>query len=346
MINVQGLSVRFPRFALEDIHLFVGTGEFFALLGPTGAGKTLVLESVAGLVALTRGRVLINGRDVTGLAPERRGIGIVYQDSALFPHLSVRDNITFGLRYHPEAGPGAAARVDATVDALGLGSLLDRGIGHLSGGEKQRVALARALVVAPSVMLLDEPLSALDPNFREDIRDVLRQLHLETGITILMVTHDFNDARSLAGRVAVIRGGRIEQQVAVDTVFNRPATAFVARFVGMHNLFEASFSGNTASIGQCVLQLETPPGMDRGHVAFRPDAVQLKAPAGERGNGNQMAGRVQSVWQRGGVSEVRVLSNGVLLRVTTPTERVSDLGLAAGDAVVGCIDPAAVTAIP
>ncbi|MFH1984173.1 MAG: ABC transporter ATP-binding protein [Pseudomonadota bacterium] len=346
MIHVQGLTVRFPRFSLEDITLVVDTGECFALLGPTGSGKTLLLESIAGLVPMTRGRIVIHGRDVTAMSPEKRGIGIVYQDTALFPHLTVKDNITFGLRYHPEAGPAAADRFDETVDALELGPLLDRGIGHLSGGEKQRVALARALAVSPSVLLLDEPLSALDPNFREDIRDVLRQLHYETGITILMVTHDFNDARSLASRVAVIRDGRIEQQDTVEAVFNRPANAFVARFVGMHNLFDACFSGKTAHIGDCVLQLATAPRMDRGRIAFRPESVQLKACTGDRVNGNQMVGKVQSVWSRGGVSDVRVLSHGVLLRVTAPTGRIAALKLAVGDAVVGCIDPAAVTAIP
>jgi molybdate/tungstate transport system ATP-binding protein len=250
MIRIEDLHVRLPEFNLEGIHLHARKGAFFVLLGPTGAGKTVLLESIAGLLPATRGTIHIKNRDVTALPPEKRAISIVYQDSALFPHLSVRKNITYGLRYHAVEPAGSAGagdrggRFDHLVNALGIRHLLERGVAHLSGGEKQRVALARALVVDPDILLLDEPLSALDPNFRMEIRDILQDIHQKTGITVLMVTHDFAEARHLADRIAVIRNGRLEQTGSSEEIFTRPATAFVGRFVGMGNHYEARFEGS------------------------------------------------------------------------------------------------------
>ncbi len=244
MIRIENLCVRLPDFSLDRINLHVADGEFFILLGPTGAGKTVLLESVAGLVPVSSGRIHLNGRNVTHLCPEKRGVGIVYQDSALFPHLTVKDNIRYGLRYQKDSPDKAPMKFDPLVEALGIGHLLHRNATTLSGGEKQRVALARALIVAPALLLLDEPLSALDPNFREEIRDILKDLHRNTGVTILMVTHDFAEARYLAQHIAVINNGRLEQTGTVDAVFLKPATAFTARFVGMHRCPETPWFKN------------------------------------------------------------------------------------------------------
>jgi molybdate/tungstate transport system ATP-binding protein len=235
MIRIENLCVRLPDFSLEDINLHAAAGEFFVLLGPTGAGKTLLLESLAGLLPVSSGRIYLDGREVTESAPEKRGIGIVYQDSALFPHLTVRQNITFGLRYRKTNPIRSQKKFDFLIDVLRLDHLLQRTVAHLSGGEKQRVALARALVVEPALLLLDEPLSALDPNFREEIRDILKDLHFNTGVTVLMVTHDFAEARYLGQRIAVINQGRIEQIGSPEEIFRRPTTPFTARFVSMHN---------------------------------------------------------------------------------------------------------------
>jgi molybdate/tungstate transport system ATP-binding protein len=186
MIEIKDLFIKFPGFVLRDINLSIGDGEFFMLLGPTGAGKTLVLEAIAGIVPITGGQIVVKGRDITRLPPEHRGTSIVYQDYALFPHLSVLKNITYGLRYHKNDPKISEKRVTWLMEQLGLQSLAQRSIHNLSGGEKQRVALARALAVNPSVLLLDEPLSALDPNFREDIRELLKKLHQEVETTFLM----------------------------------------------------------------------------------------------------------------------------------------------------------------
>ena len=337
MIRVEDLAVALPGFALEDIQLHVAAGEAFDLLGPTGAGKTLLLEAIVGVVPVHRGRILIGGRDVTGLPPERRRIGIVYQDHALFPHLTVEENIVFGQRYCGAAPP----RLDHLIRRLGLAALLKRRIHSLSGGEKQRVALARSLAVAPSVLLLDEPLTALDPNFREDIRGLIKTLHRDTGITLLMVTHDFAEAHFLAQRTAVMHRGRIEQVGAVETVFAHPETAFVAAFVGMKNLFPARIDGDTAQIDGIRLRC-CPQGNGFRSLAIRPEHIRLSRRPHADGGPNQLAGRLQRVLNRGFYADVRVEVEGVPF-YAIDNRRQPDLPpLSEGDAVYLAIAPEAI----
>jgi len=328
MIRIEDLTVRLPGFLLDRIDLAVAEGEFFTILGPTGAGKTLILESVAGLMRVDGGRISVGGRDVTRLPPERRGIGIVYQDQALFPHLRVAANIRYGLRYRPR-DPDADARFDRLVRRLELAPLLDRGVVHLSGGERQRVALARALVVAPQVLLLDEPLSALDPNFREEIRDLLRRLHRETGITVLMVTHDFAEAHFLAERTAVIGAGRIEQVGPVAEVFQRPVSPAVAGFVGMKNIFPARFEGARATMETVGLDLAAPAPADGRHLAVRPEDIELHT-AAPGGGVNCLAGTVARVDHQGVFCDVRVRSDGLVWQSLAPTGRLMAEGIVEG----------------
>ena len=280
MIRLENVHLNLPGFALQGVNLHIREGEFFCLLGPTGSGKTLILETVAGLMRPGRGAVYLDGEDVTMLPPERRHVGIVYQDHALFPHLSVLENIRFGLRYNGGNTPKAKDRVDGLINLLGLGRLLHRKTARLSGGERQRVSLARALAVEPKVLLLDEPLSALDPGFREDVRRSLKQLHKELGITFLLVTHDFAEALFLADRVTVVRQGRLEHVGPTEEVFQRPATPFVAEFVGMKNIFSANLSSESCSLGGLCLPL--PPECNittncTGHMALRPEDIMVRA---------------------------------------------------------------------
>ncbi|MDY6951579.1 MAG: ATP-binding cassette domain-containing protein [Thermodesulfobacteriota bacterium] len=210
MITIRGLNISLRDFHLRDIHLDVAENEFFILMGPTGAGKTVLLEAIAGLVPIESGKISIGGQEMTGLPPEKRGISIVYQDYALFPHLTVINNITYGLRFHKINKEKAQERLARLLHVLNLSHLKDRLPAHLSGGEKQRVSVARALMVEPKVLLLDEPLSALDPGFREEVREALKRLHRTSNITFMMVTHDFAEALSLAGRAAVMNQGKID----------------------------------------------------------------------------------------------------------------------------------------
>jgi molybdate/tungstate transport system ATP-binding protein len=351
MIRIADLHVRLPEFCLEAIHLHVQRGAFFALLGPTGAGKTVLLESIAGLLPVSRGSIHIKGRDVTALPPEQRAIGIVYQDSALFPHLNVRANITYGLRYHDvdpkekRKSHPMRGRFDHLVNALGIAHLLERGVTHLSGGEKQRVALARALVVAPDILLLDEPLSALDPNFREEIRDILSDLHQKTGITVLMVTHDFAEARHLADRIAVIHDGRIEQCDRCDEIFTRPATPFIARFVGMANLYPARFDGPRAVVQNLTLRMSAAPPPDHQILGFRPDQVRLFLHAATNGAPNPMPGRVRSISPNGPFFDIRIQTDSFEYRARVTAADGKRLQLRAGDPVVGSVAPEALHTI-
>lgn len=332
MISIRDLSVELPGFRLDIPHLDVGQGEFFVLIGPTGSGKTLLLESVAGLAPAGRGSVRVAGREIADLPPERRGVSIVYQDNGLFPHLGLMDNVTYGLECRGMPRAEAAERVKPLLERLGLGRLMGRGVQGLSGGEAQRVALARALAVEPDVLLLDEPLSALDPQFRSEVRTVLQALHREMGTTMLMVTHDFAEAMSLADGVAVMHTGRIRQQGAPDEVFWRPDSALVARFVGMKNVFEAVLSDDGDRV--CFLGRECPFSGDAGGrevlVGLRPEDVLL-------GRGEAFAegvvdcpGRVETLEDLGFVSEVMVRCDGLTLRVILARRKVLELGLVPG----------------
>ncbi|MFZ0611014.1 MAG: ABC transporter ATP-binding protein [Desulfobacterales bacterium] len=332
MIRLHDLNVRFSGFALHDICLRVGKGEFFALLGPTGAGKTVILESIAGLVRPSGGRILIDGREVTQLPPEKRGVGIVYQDHALFPHLSVRENIVFGLRYHRKPGSAAHPPIEPLAGRLGLTHLLGRSIENLSGGEKQRVALARALAVDPAVLLLDEPLSALDPNFREDIRRLLKDLHRETGISVLMVTHDFSEAHFLARRAAVLNAGRIEQVGRVTDIFQRPATPFVAEFVGMKNIFPAALEDGWARVGKLSFQTKAPhSGQTR--IAIRPEHIRLFVAPPESPPTNCKEAVISRIDNQGVYSDVFVTASAVRFESYLPTSQVHRMNLAPGQRI-------------
>ncbi len=315
MIDIKDLFIKFPGFTLQDINLSIQDGEFFMLLGPTGAGKTLILEAIAGIVPITSGRIFVKGREITRLPPEQRGTSIVYQDYALFPHLSVLKNITYGLRYHKNDPKASKKRVTRLMEQLGLQALAQRSIHNLSGGEKQRIALARALAVNPSVLLLDEPLSALDPNFREDIRDLLKKLHQEVETTFLMVTHDFAEAMFLGERMAVLNTGKIDQIGPVHEVFHKPATSFVAKFMGIKNVFPAFFKNTKAMVHNLELHLQSPPGENKRHVAIRPEDIIISRNGTSGNDINSFQGKVLGITDRGPYYEVSAGTGDVIFRV-------------------------------
>lgn len=236
-VQIRDLWVNLEGFRLRQINLDVAAGEYFVVLGPTGAGKTVLLETVAGLHQPHKGCILLDGRDVTNVPPERRSIGFVYQDYALFPHLSVAENISFGLKLRGLDRRVVEERLAGISQLLGIDHLLHRRPGTLSGGEAQRVALARALVVEPRLLLLDEPLSALDPETREGLQRELARLHRQLSSTTIHVTHDFEEAVALGDRIAVVNEGQVVQIGAPEEIFRKPTSEFVARFVGVRNIF-------------------------------------------------------------------------------------------------------------
>jgi molybdopterin-binding protein len=237
MIKVKKLCVDLGEFVLQNISLGIEEGEYFIVLGPTGAGKTVLLESIAGLYPIKSGEIWLRGKDVTGLEPEKRRISIVYQDHVLFPHLSVKDNIAFGLKMNKAKTAEITDRLNWIAELLGIPHLLHRKPDTLSGGEKQKVALGRAIITRPELLLVDEPLSALDPETRENVQHELRRLHKALGITILHVTHDFEEAIALGNRIAVVGEGQLKQVGTPEEVFRHPNSEFVARFAMTRNIF-------------------------------------------------------------------------------------------------------------
>jgi putative spermidine/putrescine transport system ATP-binding protein len=243
------------QLALTGVDLTMKPGEFVALLGPSGCGKTTVLRALSGLEQVTSGRILIDGEDVANTPVNKRDIGMVFQAYSLFPHMTVLENVEFGLRMRKVDAAARARRSAEALEMVGLGHLGARYAHQLSGGQQQRVALARALVTRPRVLLLDEPLSALDAKVRVQLRDEIRRIQTELGITTLFVTHDQEEALAVADRVAVMNAGNIEQIGTPEDLYTSPATSFVANFVGLSNRVPATVSGHEVTVYGTTLQL-------------------------------------------------------------------------------------------
>ena len=338
-VDVSGLGVDFGGVtALDDVSLSIGDGEFFTLVGPSGCGKTTLLRSIAGLESPSQGSVAIGGRDVTDAPPESRNVGIVFQNYALFPHLSVADNVAYGLQFHDlDGGRDAETRVDdllALVDLAGLG---DRDPDQLSGGQQQRVALARALAPEPDVLLLDEPLSALDARLRTELRVQLKSIQRDLGITTVYVTHDQAEALALSDRVAVMRNGQVLQVDTPERVYRQPASRAVAEFIGDNNVFEGVVSDDSRlAVGGTRLLLPqnaTPRPGESLAVAVRPEAISIRAsPADDEAT---LPATVETVEFLGDAYRVHCQWNDrsvvVTTRASTPPDGAVQLGVDPAD---------------
>jgi len=247
MLKLININRRLGDFALKDIDLEVSDGQYYVLLGRSGAGKTQLLELIAGLERPDTGTILLDGEDITGNRIQNRKVGIVFQDYAVFPHMTVFGNIAYPLRARKEDKKIIARKVAKAARDMNIMHLLERSTEKLSGGELQRVALARTLITSPRLLLLDEPLSSLDTSLKDDLKRLLRNLN-KAGQTIIHVTHDYGDAISLAKRVGVIHNGKIIQEGSVDEVFNNPSNRFVARYAGIRNFFRVNISGSDGRI--------------------------------------------------------------------------------------------------
>ncbi|MDQ2758848.1 MAG: ABC transporter ATP-binding protein, partial [Actinomycetota bacterium] len=282
--NRAGLEVRLEDLrrsyngvpALDGMSITLAQGELVALLGPSGCGKTTALRIVAGLDEPDSGNVIVDGKDVTQLAASRRDMGMVFQAYSLFPHLSALDNVAFGLRLRKVSVSERRRRAGEVLELVGLSGLSGRYASELSGGQQQRVALARALAIEPSVLLLDEPLSALDAKVRTQLREEVRRIQQEVGTTTLFVTHDQEEALAVADRVGVMRAGRIEQIGPPEQVYSRPTTAFVADFVGLSNRLAGVVRAGQAHVLDARLPLVDPATADGPATVYvRPEDVRL-----------------------------------------------------------------------
>lgn len=311
MLELKGISKSWGEFKLRNVNLKIYDGEYFVILGPTGAGKTLLLETIAGLHKPDEGEIWFEGRNITLTPPEHRKIGIVFQDYALFPHMTVRENILFGLRLKKIPRREAEKRLHSMASMLKIEGILHRYPRTLSGGEKQRVALARALVLQPRLLLLDEPLSALDEEIRRSLWDELRNIHEKLGITTIHVTHDQTEAVALADRIGVMNQGSIVQVGTPQEVFRNPRTEFIARFTGFENIYEghASESGGITMVKVEDVEIaSTDTKRGKVKVCIRPEDITLYHERPDSSARNVFQGVISNVSDRGPLVRLKVRS--------------------------------------
>jgi putative spermidine/putrescine transport system ATP-binding protein len=310
--------------ALDGIEIELGEGEFLSLLGPSGCGKTTALRLVAGFDRPDAGRIVVDGKDITNISPNKRDMGMVFQAYSLFPNMTARQNVEYGLRIRRKDKSDRRKRVSDLLELVGLGHAADRYPHQLSGGMQQRVALARALAIEPRVLLLDEPLSALDAKVRVQLREEIRRIQLELGITTLYVTHDQEEALSVSDHVAVMYGGRIEQMGSPAEMYSAPATPFVAEFIGTMNRLEGTVVEGGVEHGGITLQVEAARGRPRGQrvlVLVRPETVEVERVDGGSAAANTLVGDVVTQTFLGPVTRLKILGDGVDVIADVPTQK-------------------------
>lgn len=284
ILSIKGAVKRYGAVhALDDVSLDVAEGEFLTLLGPSGSGKTTLLSAIAGFIRLDEGSLILRAEDITLRPPEHRDFGMVFQGYALFPTMTVRDNIGFPLKVRKTPAAEITARVDEVLDMVQMGTFADRMPAQLSGGQQQRIALARAMSFRPQVLLLDEPLSALDKKLRADLQWELKALHNQLGVTFIYVTHDQDEALSMSDRIVILKDGGIQQEGDPNTLYDRPRNQFVADFLGKSNFIDAKVTSRDGDLLQCNAQgaafsVKTDAGATSGdqiRIALRPERLRL-----------------------------------------------------------------------
>lgn len=326
-VQLVNLSKHFGKVrALDGLNLDIAQGELVALLGPSGCGKTTALRALAGLQDLDSGSIHVDSKDITFVAPNKRNMGMVFQAYSLFPHMSARENVEYGLRMKAHRVPSADRKKRAAdlLELVGLSTHANHFPHQMSGGQQQRVALARALAIEPQVLLLDEPLSALDAKVRTQLREEIRRIQLEVGTTTLFVTHDQEEALGIADRVGIMRGGILEQIAAPAELYERPLTSFVAEFVGLTNPLPAKVTGNSAEVlGVNVPTVAGSITSGSGLALIRPEWFKVEASA----SGNA---KIFAVSFLGSTCRLTIdLAEGARIRVQVPSADASNLGIGA-----------------
>ena len=333
MLELRNISCSFPGFSLTEISFRVADGEYFILLGESGAGKSLLLEAIAGLNPIKSGNLLLDGKDITNDKIQHRGIGLVFQDQAVFPHLSVKENIAYPLKGKHLSKSEKDKIIDDITEILQISKLLNRRPSTLSGGELQRVALARALVQKPKVLLLDEPLSATDSKLRSELRALLRQIN-RMGQTIIHVTHDFDEAVSLADRIAIMNKGSIIQSGTPQEIFGNPANSFVAHFAGIRNFFKVTIENNNGKSTvfpekNIPVAIGDSTEYNSGYILIRNEDILLSPTAFESSALNNFEGNVLDIYPSRSGMEI-VIDIGITLHAQISNESAVKLELSQG----------------
>lgn len=310
--------------AVDNVSMSIRPGELVAFLGPSGCGKTTTLRMIGGFVSVTEGRILVGGRDITQLPPNRRNMGFGFQNYALFPHMSVAANVAFGLEMRRLPAHEIQRKVNAALDRVRLRQFAERLPKQLSGGQQQRVALARALVIEPDVLLLDEPLSNLDANLRQEMKNEIREIQRSLGITTIFVTHDQDEALSVSDRVVVMRKGRVEQDGTPSEVFDTPKSRFVAEFMGVTNLLPGQLeSGGGFRLGSGEVIAVTPQAKvaDEVVMALRPERIEICDP--QTGGESALSAEIERATYRGLMIDYRIRTDsGIILTARRPAPAV------------------------
>lgn len=333
MITLEKVSHEWGDFSLKNVTLSVNEGEYFIILGPTAAGKTLILETIAGFYIPREGGIFLNEKNITHIPPEKRNIGFVYQDYSLFPHMTVEENIAFGLKMRKNPKREVETRVQNVMDSMRISHLKGRFPSTLSGGEQQRVALARALVIDPDALLLDEPLSALDPRTQESLREELKRIHKVRGTTTIHVTHDQDEALTLADRIGVIMNGKVVQVDTPYKVFNEPVNEEIASFVGVENIIEGKIISSENGVALVEIrnyQIHALSNLTGGevNVFVRPENIILSKGKLESSARNSISGTITNVTQYGATFRI-YMDNGLSALVTK--QAIEELGLKIGE---------------
>jgi molybdate/tungstate transport system ATP-binding protein len=352
MIEFDHVSIALGAFLLDKVSLTIRDGDYYCIMGPSGAGKTIILEAIAGLLVPDGGRILQDGRDVRGIPPEKRRIGLVYQDYSLFPHMTVEKNIAFGMRMRRLPAPEIDRQVKQLMKQFEITHLAQRAPLTLSGGEQQRVAIARALAIDPELLLLDEPLSALDPVTRDRFIGELRSLHRDQGLTIVHVTHDRRDAESLGTRMAMIIDGRLVQEDQVDEVFTSPCMERVAQFIGYENILQGTvvFCEDglcTVDIGKNRVSVVTDAKKgDRVALCIRADDITVLRSDGRQTSArNAFEGTIVRKNISGSLATI-IVDIGVEINAVVTSKSAAELALDTGTPVCISFKATAVHVIP
>ncbi len=341
MLKMNSIDKRLGDFHLQNINLDINEDEYFVILGPTGTGKTVVLELIAGLHNPDKGDIFFGEKNLLKLYPEQREVGFVYQDYALFPHLTVKENIIFGMKIRKYSEKTINTKLNDMVEMLGIKHLLDRYTSTLSGGEQQRAALARALVTSPKILLMDEPLSALDPRSKDIFKNELKSIHKNLSTTTIHVTHDFNEALFLADRIGVMHEGSIIQVGTPQEIFRKPQNTFVANFVGIENVFEGQINGNLINLTPDVSFYTVKNSSGRTNVAVHPEDIAISKELVDKSTNNNFYGKVLSIVNNGPLCKL-TLDIGVPLVCLTTAQYIKDMSLSIDDNVWADFDDSAV----